>query len=132
MAADGTFFSSLARLHPRFRTPTVAIVTQSIWAIALVLTGEYSGLLDTVVFADWIFFGLTVATVLSFRRSLPVAKRSPDTFRAPGYPLVQVLFVLISLAVVASVVGAAPAAAAKGAVLIALGVPVYFWFHRNR
>ena len=73
-------------------------------------------------------FGLTVLTVLTFRRSLPLSKRPPDVFRAPGYPVVQILFVLIAAAVVASVIGAAPGAAAKGAVLIALGVPVYFWY----
>jgi hypothetical protein len=40
--------------------------------------------------------------------------------------------VIISAAVVASVISAAPAAAAKGAVLIALGVPVFLWFERKR
>jgi APA family basic amino acid/polyamine antiporter len=75
---------------------------------------------------------LTVLTVLTFRRSLPLARRPADAFRAPGYPVVQILFVVISAAVVARVIGAAPGAAAKGAGLIALGVPVYFWFHRSR
>ena len=61
MAADGAFFPQVARLHPRFQTPSLAIVLQSTWAIALTLTGTYGQLLDYVVFADWIFFGLTVA-----------------------------------------------------------------------
>jgi len=72
-----------------------------------------------------------VLTVLRFRRSLPLAERPPHAFRAPGYPVVQILFVVISAAVVLSVVGAAPGAAAKGAVLIALGIPVYFWYARS-
>jgi APA family basic amino acid/polyamine antiporter len=96
------------------------------------LTGTYDQLANYVVFADWIFFGLTVLTVIMFRRSLPLSQRAPDSFRAPGYPLVQILFVIISAAVVASVIGAAPGAAAKGAALIALGVPVYFWYARMR
>src|SRR5436190_4155843 len=91
-------------------------------------TGSYNQLANYVVFADWIFFGLTVLTVLTFRRKLPLAQRSDDAFRAPGYPLVQILFVIIAAAVVASVIGAAPGAAAKGAALIALGIPVYFWY----
>ena len=123
---------ALATLHPRFRTPSLAIVVQSTWSCILALTGSYEQLTNYVVFADWIFFGLTVATVLTFRRSLPLARRPPNAFRAPGYPIVQILFVLIAAAVVLSVVGAAPAAAAKGALLIALGIPVYFWYARSR
>ncbi len=70
-------------------------------------------------------------TVLTFRSRLPLSKRPPDAFRAPGYPVVQILFVIIAAAVVASVVGAAPGAAAKGAILIALGIPVYYWYARK-
>jgi len=113
-------------------TPGVAIIVQSAWACVLALTGSYDQLLNYVVFADWIFFGLTVLTVLTFRRKVPLASRPSDAFRAPGYPIVQILFVLVAAAVVASVVGAAPAAAAKGAGLLALGVPFYFWFARSR
>jgi APA family basic amino acid/polyamine antiporter len=132
MAADRLFVPALARLHPRYATPTLAIVVQSAWSCILALTGSYEQLANYVVFADWIFFGLTVLTVLMFRRSLPLKARTPDTFRAPGYPVVQVLFVVTAAAVVASTIGAAPAAAAKGAALIALGVPVYFAYARRR
>ena len=131
MAADRLFVPALAALHPRYATPSLAIVVQSTWSCLLALTGSYDQLLNYVVFADWIFFGLTVLTVLMFRRSLPLSKRAPDTFRAPGYPVVQVAFVAIAAAVVASTIGAAPAAAAKGAALIALGIPVYFWYARR-
>jgi APA family basic amino acid/polyamine antiporter len=131
MAADRLFVPALATLHPRYGTPSLAIAVQSAWSCILALTGSYEQLANYVVFADWIFFGLTVLTVLSFRRSLPLSKRPPDVFRAPGYPVVQILFVLIAAAVVASVIGAAPGAAAKGAILIALGIPVYFWYARR-
>ena len=70
MAADGAFFPQVARLHPKYQTPSLAIVLQSTWAIALTLTGTYGQLLDYVVFADWIFFGLTVASVFVFRRTM--------------------------------------------------------------
>lgn len=132
MAKDRLFVPALATLHPRYATPSLAILVQSTWSCVLALTGSYEQLANYVVFADWIFFGLTVATVLTFRRSLPLSKRSPGTFRAPGYPVVQIAFVLIALAVVLSVIGAAPGAAAKGAALIALGVPVFYWYSRAR
>ena len=57
MAADGLFFPQLATLHPRFRTPSTAIVVQGLWAIVLLFSGSYGQLLDYVVFCDWIFFG---------------------------------------------------------------------------
>jgi APA family basic amino acid/polyamine antiporter len=132
MAADRLFVPALARLHPRYATPGLAIVVQSVWSCLLALTGSYEQLANYVVFADWIFFGLTVLTVLTFRRKLPLASRPPDTFRAPGYPVVQILFVAVAAAIVASTIGAAPSAAAKGAGLLALGVPVYFWYAARR
>ena len=130
MAADRVFVPALSTLHPRYATPSVAIVVQSAWACLLALSGSYDALTNYVVFADWIFFGLTVLTVLMFRRSLPLSKRPPGAYRAPGYPVVQIAFVVIAAAVVASVIGAAPGAAAKGAALIALGIPVYYWYAR--
>jgi len=126
MASDGAFFPSLAKLHPRFQTPSAAIVLQSFWAIVLVLTGKYGDLLNTVVFADWIFFGLTVAGLFVLRRSMG----TPEGFKTPGYPWLPALFVLISLAVVCSVVLEAPLRAAAGAGLLAIGIPNYFLFKK--
>lgn len=126
MANDGAFIPALAKLHPRFHTPSAAIVLQSFWAIVLLFTGKYGDLLNTVVFADWIFFGLTVAGLFMLRRSMG----RPDGFRTPGYPWLPALFVLVSAAVVYSVVREAPLRAAAGAGLLALGVPVYFLFKR--
>jgi APA family basic amino acid/polyamine antiporter len=130
MAADGVFLPALARLHPRYRSPWVAIVLQSVWSCALALTGRYEQLLNYVVFADWIFFGLTVGTLFAFRRQVPLAARPPRAFRCPGYPILPAAFCLVSAAVVASVVRADPVSALRGAGLLALGVPVFWWFRR--
>jgi APA family basic amino acid/polyamine antiporter len=132
MAADRLFIPALARLHPRYATPSLAILVQSAWSCVLALTGSYEQLANYVVFADWIFFGLTVLTVITFRRKIPIASRPPGAFRARGFPVVQILFVAIAAAVVASTIGAAPGAAARGAALLALGVPVYYWYAARR
>jgi APA family basic amino acid/polyamine antiporter len=127
MARDGAFVPALARLHPRFQTPSSAIVLQSTWAIALTLTGTYGDLLNTVVFADWIFFGLTVAGLIILRQRQP----ETDGFRTPGYPVMPAAFVFIALVVVYSAVATDPWRSAAGAGLLLLGVPVYYFFRQR-
>jgi APA family basic amino acid/polyamine antiporter len=87
---------------------------------------------DSVVFGDWIFFGLTVAAVFLLRRRLPLERRETDAFRTPGYPFVPALFVGAALLVVVSVVRANPLRAAIGTGLLATGLPVYFFFARRK
>lgn len=132
MAKDGLFFEGLARLHPRFQTPGLAILLQAAWGIVLALTGTFADLVDSVVFGDWIFFGLTVAGIFVFRRRIPLAAREPGSFRTPGYPLVPALFVAAAAAAVVSAVLSNPARAAIGTGLLATGVPVYFFYARRQ
>jgi APA family basic amino acid/polyamine antiporter len=125
MAADGAFFPQVAKLHPKYQTPSLAIVLQSTWAIALTLTGSYGQLLDYVVFADWIFFGLTVGSIFIFRRTMPDAARP---FRAWGYPVTPGLFVLAAIAIVFSVIRVSPVQSAIGALLMLAGVPAFYYW----
>lgn len=134
MAGDGLFFRFAARLHPRYHTPTGGIVIQAVWAIALVLSGTYGQLLDYVVFGDWIFFGLIVATVFGYRRrDASGTSETPQTYRVPGYPLLPALFVVTAAFVVASAVWSNPRNAVLGVLLMAAGVPAFFfWRRQNR
>jgi basic amino acid/polyamine antiporter, APA family len=135
MANDGLFFPQIARLHPKYRTPTAAILFQAAWAILLTLTGKYGDLVDYVVFGDWIFFGMTAATLYAFRRrdrEAGLNPAPPGRFRALGYPVTPALFVLAAAYVVISSVWSNPANAVKGAVLIGLGVPVYLFWRSRR
>jgi APA family basic amino acid/polyamine antiporter len=125
MAKDGVFFSGLGRLHPRFGTPHRAIGLQALWGIILVLTGTYGGLVDSVVFGDWIFFGLTVAAVIHFRRKFPRETRPADSFLTPGYPVLPILFVAAAVLVVAGAVASNPLRSAIGVALMAAGIPIY-------
>ena len=132
MARDRIFFDAFARLHPRFRTPVVALVAQGMWAVVLVLSGTYGELLDYVVFGDWIFFGLTAATVFFFRRQDARAGAAEPEFVTPAWRLSTLLFVVAAVYVVAGSVTASPANALRGAVLILLGVPLYLWRRSRR
>lgn len=130
MAADGLFFRFAAKLHPRYHTPAGGILIQALWAIALVLSGTYGQLLDYVVFGDWIFFGLIVATVFGYRRRDAL---EPRTYRSPGYPVLPALFDIVAAFVVLSAIWSNPRNAALGVVLMALGVPAFmFWRRQNR
>jgi APA family basic amino acid/polyamine antiporter len=137
MAADGVFLPRLAVLHPRYRTPALAIVVESAWAIVLTLTGTFAQLVDYVSFGDWIFFGLTVAGLYRLRardrRSDETTVASPPAapgFRVPGYPWTPAIFVLAAVLVVGSSIRANPRNAAMGTGLLLLGVPVYLWWRR--
>jgi APA family basic amino acid/polyamine antiporter len=134
MAADGVFFKGLAQLHPRYRTPAGAIAFMGAWSIVLALSGTYAQLLDYVVFGDWIFFGLTVASLFIYRardrtpwpplHDVERGNEGETQFRVPGYPWTPALFVLAAVYVVLSSIVANPKNALIGTGLLALGVPV--------
>ena len=128
MAADGIFLPRLAVLHPRYRTPALAIVVESAWAIVLTLTGTFAQLVDYVSFGDWIFFGLTVAGL--YRLRARDGRGEAPGFRVPGYPWTPAIFVLAAVLVVGSSIRANPRNAVIGTGLLLLGVPVYLWWRR--
>lgn len=127
MARDGLFFARFAELHPRTRAPVAAIAAQGTWAIVLLVSGSYGQLLDWVTFADWIFFGITAATLFVYRRREPSA-----AYHAPFFPWTVVLFVLASIYVVGGAVVSNPSNALRGALVLAAGIPVYLFWSRRR
>jgi APA family basic amino acid/polyamine antiporter len=131
MARDGVFLSSVSRLHPRFRSPTRAIFLQTGLALVLVFWKDYAQLVDYVVFADWIFFGLAGASLFVFRRRIPLEARSPGTFRTPGYPLVPGLFTAVALYIVTSSIWTDPKGSLFGVLLLATGIPAFLFWNRR-
>ena len=128
MAERGLFFRGMADLHPRWRTPARAILLQTAWAAVLVLAwGTFESLVSYVLFVDWLFFGLTGAAVFILRRR----HGAPAHYRVPGYPLVPLAFIGMSLWFLGSTLWGQPAQAVAGAALLALGVPVYMLWKRR-
>ena len=74
MASDGVFFKSLARVHPRFETPALAIVVSSIWSAILAFSGTFEQLFTYVVFIGWIFYALAAASIFIYRKREPDAR----------------------------------------------------------
>ena len=127
MARDGLFFRRLADVHPRFQTPTFAIVTSAAWSAVLALSGTFEQLLTYVVFSAWIFYALGGAALFYYRRAQPGARRP---FRVPGYPLTPLLFILSALAVVANTLVTQPQRALVGLVILLAGTPAYVMWRR--
>lgn len=127
MARDGLFFRSLAKISPRTRVPVRAVMAQAVWASVLALSGSYDTLTDSVIFASWLFYGLTAGSLFIFRRTLPDAVRS---YRAWGYPLVPAVFIVLTIALLVTSFFAAPRQALAGLAMIVAGLPFYFYWTR--
>ena len=128
MAKDGLFFSSLSRVHPRFRTPALAVCAAGLWSMVLAASGTYEQLLTYVVFIGWIFYALAAASVFVYR------KRSPDAarpYRVPGYPFTPIIFIVAAMALVANTVAVQPARAGIGLGIVLLGAPAYAFWRRT-
>jgi APA family basic amino acid/polyamine antiporter len=130
MARDGLFFASASRVHPRFRTPAVAIWMQAGWSGVLVLSGSLGQLVRYTGFAVVLFAGIAVLGLFVLRRRLP---REERPFRAWGYPLAPGLFVAAALLMVLNVLWREPGTSLPGLGIILAGVPLYFLvLHRRR
>ena len=131
MAADGVFFSQMATVDPRTRTPIAALVGQAVWAIVLLFSGSYGQLLDYVVFADWVFFGATAATLFVYRAKESRGEVPHVSVRTWGHPVTTLLFLAAAAYVIAGSIASNPVNALKGSVLLALGWPAYSWWRRT-
>jgi APA family basic amino acid/polyamine antiporter len=130
MARDGYFFKAIAEVHPRFHTPSVAIVVQCGLAIVLLLLGgSFRQFFSLAIFAEWMFYMIAGSTVFIFRRRDPHAERP---YRVWGYPVVPAVFVLVSAALLYYTFTDNLKSSAGGCVAILAGVPVFYFFARRR
>jgi len=125
MAEDGIFFKQLAWVHPRWRTPMVAMLVQVAWALAVLLffQGLFDQIITFVTFMDIAFMGLAGGAVFVLRSKKPAA---PRPVKAWGYPVIPAVFVLISAAFAINTLLEKPFQAVPGLILMGVGVGVYF------
>ena len=130
MAQDRLFFKSLSKVSPRTHVPIGALIAQAIWACILTLSGSFDALTDYAIFGLWIFYALVTASVFVFRKRMPDAERP---YRTWGYPVVPILFLIVAGMLLVNTVLTTPRQALTGVGLIALGLPVYwYWARYNR
>jgi basic amino acid/polyamine antiporter, APA family len=122
MARDGLFFRVADGINPRFRTPSGAILFQAVISCLMVLTGQFEDLFSLFIFAQWIFYALTVASIFGSRRKEPDL---PRPYRAWGYPAVPGIFVAGAFALTVNLFIQRPVRSAIGLLLILAGLPFY-------
>jgi amino acid transporter len=127
MARGGMFFRSQGIVHPRYATPTVALLTQGVIASALTALGTYDQLFTYVVFAQFVFYALSAGAVMRLRRTAPHVARP---YRTWGYPVTPVIFIAFAAWLVYNTIVQNPRDSAIGAGLILIGLPGYYYWRR--
>ncbi len=130
MGRDRLFFESVGKLSRRSRAPVVAIVLQGLAAIVIACSGTYGEILNFAITVDFIFFGMTAASLFILRRR-QVGSES-GIYRAPGHPFTTILFVLSCAGIVGSAIIAAPANSAMALCIMLAALPVYYYWSRFR
>ena len=127
MADQGLFFKAVARVSPRFQSPSVAISLATVLGVAYVLENDFAELADRFVLGIWPFYALAVAGVFVLRRTRP---ELPRPYRVPGFPWVPGLFLLASVGLIGGSLWSDPKNTGVTFAIIAAGVPVYSLWKR--
>jgi APA family basic amino acid/polyamine antiporter len=130
VARDGYFFKALAEVHPRFHTPSVAILVQAVLSILLLLLGaNFRQLFSLAIFAEWLFYMIAGSTIFVFRQRDPQARRP---YRMWGYPFVPAVFVAVAAALLCYTFKNDWPNSGYGVLVILAGIPLFAYFSQRR
>lgn len=128
MACDGAFFPRLSYVHPRYHTPSKALLALGAWSAVLALSGKYDQLYTYVMFIGVLAYVATVAAVFVLRKTRPDIERP---YRCTGYPVLPAIYIVIACVWAAIVAVERPTESLAGVVILAIGVPVYLYWHKK-
>lgn len=129
MADDKLLFEPIARVHPTWKTPYVAITLACILGVAMVMTQTFEQLTDTFVLAMWPFYALSVAAVYTLRKAQPNLQRP---YKVIGYPVVPAVFIAAAIYLVVNALYTDPKWTSITFGVVLLGLPVYYlWFAKT-
>jgi basic amino acid/polyamine antiporter, APA family len=126
MGKDGLFFKAFAIAHPRFNTPSIALLGQGVWSACLILIGSFDELTDMLIFASFIFYGLGAFGIFRLRK----VNNSKTAIRIPSW--IPILYIAFCAVLVVVNLFQNPKEALTGIGLIALGAPLYFYFKSRK
>jgi len=128
MARDRVFFPFARRLHPRFHSPSGAVVFLGVLAALLALTGTFEELYSLFIFGEWIFLALSALALLRLRAKEPALARP---YKAWGYPLTPVIFLAAALALTINLWMVRPVRSSLGLLVILAGVPFFYHWSKS-
>ena len=128
MARDGAFFHAMGRVHPKYRTPAISLISLGAWSVVLALSGSYDQLYTYVMFMMVLSYAAAVAGLFVLRRTRPDAHRP---YRCTGYPYFPALYLLMAGAWALNSVLTRPKETLIGIAIVFLGAPFY-WFWRRQ
>ena len=128
MARDNRFFKQAAIIHPKFQSPANALIIQCIWACILTFSGTFNQLITYIIFASWIFYGMSAGAVIILRKKKPDMERP---YQIPFYPWIPIIFILFAIFLTVNTILEAPRDAAIGSGLILAGLPLYYYWKKN-
>ena len=129
-ARDGLFFKQLAHVHPRFHTPSTALILQAVLSSLLLLAiGKFQALFSLAIFGEWLFYAMTASTVFIFRHREPDASRPYSVW---GYPILPALFILAAAVLLVFSFADQPVNSLVGTGVILLGIPLHYLLQRRR
>lgn len=123
MADRGLFFPVIARVSPRFQSPSTAIGLATGLSIVYVLFNDFQQLADKFVLGIWPFYVLAVLAVFRMRRRAPDL---PRPYRALGYPVVPAVFLLAAFGMILNALVTDPGNTGFTFGIILLGIPAYY------
>ena len=124
---DHPRFAFLKKIHPSFRTPYVAMSINAVWILLLIWTGTFERLVTYTAVMFWFFFGLTGIGLMILRKKKHIALK----FRAWGSPFTVVIFIATTVFLMISTLVGRPLESLAGALIAALGIPVYYWTRKR-
>ena len=128
MAKDKLFFHQASQIHSKFKSPANALIIQCVWACLLTFTGTFNQLITYIIFASWIFYGMSAGAVIILRNKKPDMERP---YKTPVYPWIPIIFILFAIFLTINTIMEAPRDAAIGAGIILAGLPMYYYWKKN-
>ena len=128
MAKNKLFFKQAASIHPKYKSPSNALIIQCVWACILTFTGTFNQLITYIIFASWIFYGMSAGAVIILRFKKPELKRP---YKTPLYPWIPIIFILFAIFLTINTIMEAPRDAGIGALLILAGLPFYYYWNKS-
>jgi len=129
MGEDKYFFQKAGSLHPRFRTPSFAIIIQAVWAGVLTLSGSFEQLMTYVIVGAMFFWIAAAASVFTLRKKYP---NLPRPYKTWGYPVTPIIFIAATAGILINTFIANPMEPMVGIIIILTGIPVFYYWNKKR